>query len=238
MRSQENAQSRSVFIAGPYEFISDDGADHALEEAYAPLVKAYEKLNYNTGAVSQAESATFSRLGIAPPKGWLVLDAKEPKSVILDSANGKIGVIFFPEAKKPGDDPSPEAVKVITRKIKELRPQVKFLVGVSPWGVQPESEFLEKIRPDLDVLLGSGSGVGFSAKPAVGGRVLWMHTYSKGKAIYTIDVLAWPGAKNFKWEMGTTYTTQAVVLNEDYKPDPGMEQLLQGVVDPGDKPTK
>jgi len=147
-------------------------------------------------------------------------------------------VVFFPEAKKPGEDPGPNVVQAITRAIKELRGKAGLVVGVSPWGVQTESDFLEKTKPDLDVLLGSGQGVGFSAKPAQGGRTLWMHTYTKGKAIYTIDLLAWPGEKGFKWEQGTNYTTQAVVLDEAFTPDSGMEQLLQNVPDPGDKPAK
>jgi hypothetical protein len=65
-----------------------------------------------------------------------------------------------------------------------------------------------------------------------------VHTYSKGKAIYTVDVLAWPGEKGFKWEPGTNFTTQAMVLDDTYTPDPGIEQLLQNVPDPGDKQAK
>jgi hypothetical protein len=225
-----------VFIASPYEFISDDGHDHALDVAFAPLARAYDALNYDAGALSPAEAAKFAALGATPPKGWLVLDPKAPKTAVLDTPKGKIGLVFFPEAKKPGDDPSPEVVQAIAKAIKELRGQVKLVAGVSPWGVQPEMDYLEKAKPDLDVLLGSGSGVGFSAKPS--GKTLWMHTYTKGKAIYTIDVLAWPGDKGFKWEQGTNYTTQAVVLDEAYVPDSGMEQLLQNVPDPGDKPAK
>jgi hypothetical protein len=238
LRSQENAKGQTLIIAGPYEFISDDGKDHALPEAFVPLVKAYEALGYDAGAVSPAEAAKFSSLKTAAPKGWQVLDQKEPKTVILDSPKGKVGVVFFPEAKKPGDDPSPQTVQAINRVIKDLRPQVKLVVGVSPWGVQTESDFLEKSKPDLDVLLGSGGGVGFSAKPSEGGKTLWMHTYSKGKAIYTVDVLAWPSGKEFKWESGTNYATQALVLDDTFTPDSGIEQQLQNVPDPGDKQAK
>ncbi|KAF0232362.1 MAG: hypothetical protein FD177_2606 [Desulfovibrionaceae bacterium] len=229
----------TAFIAGPYEFISDDGVEHALPEAYAPLVKAYEALNYSAGAISPAEATQFSSMGIAPPRGWQVLDSKEPKAVILDTAKGKVGVVYFPEIKKAGGDPTPEQLQAISRKLKELRPQVKLLVGVSPWGVQTESDFIEKQKPDLDVLLGSGTGVGFSAKADQGnGRVLWMHTYTKGKAIYTIDLLAWPSEKSFKWEKEVNFTTQAVVLDDTFNPTPALEQMLQNVPDPGDKQAK
>lgn len=209
-----------------------------MDEAFAPLARAYEALNYDAGAISPAEAAKFAAVNAQPPKGWQVLAPKEPKTVVLDTPKGKIGLVFFPEAKKPGDDPGPDVIQAIAKAVKGLRGQVKLVAGVSPWGVQAESDYLDKTKPDLDVLLGSGSGVGFSAKPAQGGKTLWMHTYTKGKAIYTIDVLAWPGDKGFKWEQGSNYTTQAVVLDEAYIPDPGMEQLLQNVPDPGDKPAK
>jgi hypothetical protein len=240
LRSNADTREKTVFIAGPYEFISDDGQDHAVDDAYAPLAKAYEKLNYDTGALSPAEAKKLGDLSLAPPRNWVVLDAKEPRTVILNSAKGKVGVIFFPEAKLSGKGgghaaPDPGIIQAIGRQIKELRSQVNLVVGVSPWGVQDETDYLEKSKPDLDVLLGSGPGVGFAAKPAEDAKVLWMHSYSKGKALYTIDLLAWPGAKDFIWEVGKNYTTKAVILDQDISPDPGMEQLLQGVPDPGDK---
>lgn len=213
--------------------------EHAEEEAYKPLAKAYEALAYDAGAVSPAESAKLASLGAAPPSGWVTLDPKEPKAVTLDVPGGKIGVVYFPEAKTPGDDPSEQQIQAIARIIKELRPSVRMVIGVSPWGAQAEGDYLDKHKPDLDILLGAGTSAGgFKAKPSTGGRTLWAHTYTKGKAIYTIDVLAWPGAKGFKWELGTNFTSQAVALDESFAPAPAMEQLLQAVPDPGDKKAK
>ena len=238
MRTSDGSVPPAIFIAGAYEFISDDGADHAVEEAYAPLVAAYDSLRYDAGALTPAESAKLASKGIAAPKGWVVLDPKEPRTKLLDTPKGKIGVVFFPMGKKPGDGPTEDQAQAVARKIKELRSQSAMVIGVSPWGVQAESDYLEKVRPDLDVLLGSGPGVGFSAKPYESGHVLWMHSYSKGKAIYTLDLLAMPGDKNFKWEMGSNYTTQALVLDEKITPDQEMTDRLQDVPDPGDKTAK
>jgi hypothetical protein len=108
-------------------------------------------------------------------------------------------------------------------------------VGVSPWGVLGESEYLENAKPVLDILLGSGSGVGFSGKPSANGRTLWMHTYNKGKAVYAVDVLSWPGSKDFKWEAGSTFTSQAVILDDTFTPAPEIEALFKGVPDPNDR---
>ncbi|GFK95149.1 hypothetical protein NNJEOMEG_03007 [Fundidesulfovibrio magnetotacticus] len=189
-------------------------------------------------AVSPAEAGKLAHAGVKLPSKWVTLDPKEPKTVFIDSARGKVAVIYFPEAKKPGEDPSEAQLSAIQRAVKEARSQAKLVVGVSPWGSHAESDFLEKTKPGLDILLGLGSGVGFSAKPAEGGRVLHMRSYTKGKAIYTLDLLEMPSDKGFKWEQGTNYTTQAVVLDDSYPPAPAMEQLLQGVEDPGDKQAK
>lgn len=209
-----------------------------MEEAYAPLVKAYDSLRYDAGALTPAEAGKLASKGIAAPNGWVTLDPKEPRTQFIDSPKGKIGVVFFPMSKKVGDGPTEDQAQAINRKIKELRSQSVMVIGVSPWGVQAESDYLEKTRPDLDVLLGSGPGVGFSAKPYVGGRLLWMHCYSKGKAIYTLDLLTMPGDRNFKWEMGSNYTTQALILDDKIQPDQEMTELLQNVPDPGDKTAK
>lgn len=208
-----------------------------MDEAYAPLVKAYDTLRYDVGVLAPAEVKALAAKGLTGPAGWVALD-KEPTTKIIDTPKGKVGIVLLPMAKKAGDGPSEEQTQAIARKIRELRPQVTLVAALSPWGVQAESDYLEKVRPDIDVLLGSGPGVGFSAKPANNGKVLWMHTYSKGKAVYTLDLLALPGDKNFKWEMGSNFTTQALVLDEKIQPDQAMMELLQNVPDPGDKTAK
>ncbi len=235
MRAVDAGKQKPLFIAGAYEFISDDGHEHALPQAYPPLVKAYDMLRYDAGVLSPAEAKNFADMKIAGPQGWLTLEAKAPVVKMLTTNVGKVAVVFLPVGKKPGDGPTPDQEQAIARALKDARSQARLVVGVSPWGVQAESDYLENAKPDLDVLLGSGSGVGFSAKPAQASRVLWMHTYSKGKAIYTVDLLALPGEKGFKWELGTNYLTQAVVLDDTYTPDQAMTGLLADVPDPGDK---
>jgi len=235
IRSNADLAGRTLVIGGPFEFISSDGQDHAMEASFAPLVKAYDALGYNSGAMSMAEAAKFQSLGIAPPHGWVTLDPKEPRTVILAANGHKVGVVYFPEGKHPDDLPAEDTLSKVSRALKELRPQVALLVGVSPWGSQATHDYLEKTAPDLDILLGAGLGVGFMARPALDGKVLLAHAYYKGKAIYAIDVLALPGAKDFKWVAGTNFSSKAVALDEAFPPDPDMERLLQGVQDPGDK---
>lgn len=236
MRSQDAGAGRTLFIAGPYEFVSDDGEEKARPGAFGPLVKAYEALGYSAGVVGVAEGKKMAGNGVKPPAGWQTLDPKDPKTVFLDTPKGKVAVVFFPETKKLDDPPSESMVQTLSRTFKEARERgATLVVGVSPWGVHAESVYLDNSKPDLDILLGSGSGVGFSAKPAAGDHTLWMHTYSKGKAIYTLDLLAWPDGKRFKWDAGNNFSSQTLVLNEEVKPDTALEQMLQNVPDPGDK---
>jgi hypothetical protein len=206
-----------------------------MPDAFLPLLDAYASLNYNVGALSREESRKFAALGRVAPKGWHSPLDKEPVSVVLDTPGGKVGVVIFPEAKKAGETPGEDVMRAVSKAAKELRAQAKLVIGVSPWGVHGESEFLEQTKPDLDVLLGTGEGVGFSAKPANGNRTLWMHSYTKGRALYSLDLLDWPGEKNFKWDTGKNYATQAIILEDNFVPDPEMEKRLQNIPDPGDK---
>lgn len=188
--------------------------------------------------LSPAENTALTENGAKIPLGWQVLEPGTAKTTILTVGQDKVGVVFFPEAAKPGSEPGEKEFKAIDKAVKELRPQVKLVIGVSPWGVQTESDYLQKQKPDVDILLGSGIGPGFSAKVADKDKTLWMHTYSKGKALYTIDVLAWPGAKGFKWVPDKSFTSKTVILDESFPADPAMQEMLKDVQDPGDKTAK
>lgn len=226
--------NRTVFIAGAYEFVSDDG-DQPDPRAWAPLIQAFERLKYSTGCLSPDEAKAMADHGVKPPANWLTLSGKDVQTAVLETPNGKIGVVFFPMLKNPKLNPSDEMIQKIDKEVAKLRQTVSLVTGVSPWGVESEDHFLKTAKTLPDVLLGSGPGVGFSAKPTIGGRVLWMHSYSKGKAIYSADILQWPTAKGFKWELGTSFTTQAIILDDTNRPDPEMDALFTGVPDLNDK---
>lgn len=168
---------------------------------------------------------------VAPPANWLTLSERDVQTAVLQKPGGTIGVVFFPMLKNPKAQPGDDVIQKIDKEVAKLRPTVSLVVCVSPWGVESEAYFLEKAKTVPDVLLGSGPGVGFSAKPSAGGRALWMHTYNKGKAIYSLDVLQWPTAKGFKWELGSSFTSQAMILDDTYPAAPAMESLFEGVPD-------
>jgi hypothetical protein len=235
IRQDQDAKSRTVFIAGAYEFLADDGEDAPDPKAWPALAKGFASLDYSAGALSPEEAKALQDQGLKMPPAWVALDNKKVQSTILTVAGGKIGVLFFPVLAKPGASVDEGLVHLIEQEAQKLKPQVNLVVGVSPWGVQNESDFLDKVKPGLDVLLGSGPGVGFSAKPSPNGKVLWMHTYTKGKAIYTVDLPAWPTDKDFQWTLDGNYSTKAVLLDDSFQTDPGMVDIFQGIPDPNDK---
>ncbi|GAB6035494.1 hypothetical protein JCM15519_00530 [Fundidesulfovibrio butyratiphilus] len=227
---------KTVFVAGAFEFIADDKSEKPDPKAWEPLVKAFDKLGYSIGSLSPAEAEAIKSHGLTLTGDWLTLDAKDVRSSVVNTPGGQIGFVFFPVLKSAMDSPSEAMFERIEREAARLRSaNVKLVVGVSPWGVQNEAQYLEKAKPVVDVLLGSGPGVGFSAKPADGGKVLWMHTFTKGKALYTVDVLDWPNGQATRWEQGKNYTTKVVVLDDSFTPDPAVAALFQGVPDPNEK---
>ena len=230
MRQNATVGERTVFIAGAYEFVSDNG-EQPNAKAWAPLVRAFERLRYSAGSLSPDEAKAMADHGVQPPANWLTLSDKDVQTTLLETPHGKLGVVFFPMLKNPKAQPSEDTLQKVDREVARLRSTVSLVVGVSPWGQESESYYLENAKTPPDVLLGSGPGVGFMARPEVSGRVLWMHTYNKGKAIYSLDVLQWPAAKGFKWEMGTSFTTQALILDTSYPADTEVDAVFTGIPD-------
>jgi hypothetical protein len=236
IRKNQAAAKRTVFIAGPYELLSADTPPPPAQNVWPALSKAFARLNYSAGCVSPAEAKALADQGLPLPPGWQTL-GKEVLSQVIETPGGNIGVLFFPAVSVPEAGPSPEVMAKIAREAKKLRPSVKLLVGVSSWGVYAERIYLEKAGPVLDVLLGGGDGVGFSARPAAGGRTVWMHSYSQGKAVYELNVLAWPGGAGFAWEPETRFTSRAILLDQTLAPEPEMEALFAGLA-PAEGPAK
>ena len=190
------------------------------------------------GSLTPEEAKAMAEHGVTPPANWLTLSYKDVQTSVLDTPSGKIGVVFFPLLKNPKAQPSEDMIQKIDKEVAKLRPSVSLVAGVSPWGVESETYYQDKAKTLPDVLLGSGAGVGFSAKPSAKEHVLWMHSYNKGKAVYSADVLQWPTGKGFKWVPETNFTTQAIILDDTYKADPEMDTIFEGVPDLNDKHAK
>jgi hypothetical protein len=236
IRKSSAASGKAVFIGGPYEFLTADTSDAPTDAVWSALPKAFERLGYSSGCVSPSEAKALADRGLSLPPNWRAL-GKDVQSQILETPNGKIGLVFFPVLNTANAEPSPETIDMIVREAKKLKPSAKLLVGISGWGVSNEGIYLDKAPPVLDVLLGSADGVGFSAKPSPDSKTLWMRSYTKGKALYVLDLLAWPSSTAFSWEPGSNYNSQALLLDTTFASDQAMDELLQ-VVAPQSEKTK
>lgn len=233
IRANAEASRWSVFVAGPYEFLAADGQEEPENQAWPALVKAFDRLGYQAGALGSREAKMLADRGLAPPTGWKTLSNKV-QSQVIDVPNGKIGLIFFPELKDPKADPSVSAIEAVEREAARIRPTVNLVVGVSGWGVRGEEIYLAKAKPVLHVLLGAGDGVGFSARSEADGKTLWMRSYTKGRAIYELDVRTWPTGEDFAWTPGVQFATQAIPLDVHFPDAPWAVDLFKGVPPPSD----
>ena len=214
-----------MFIAGPNEILPSDSGDAPPEAKVLPvLAKAYGLLGYTLGYLGAAEGKALADAGAPLPPGFLVAGEAPQKAVYAVGAN-KIGVVFFPElgrAANPGD----AVVQAIERAAASLRPEVKLVIGVSPWGSDAERYYLEHARPAVDVLFGGGPGIGLTARPDATGKVLWMRAFGKGKTLDTLELTAWPGGVDFTWRDKGNYAFQVISLGDDFAAKPEIDALF------------
>ncbi|MBF0482076.1 MAG: hypothetical protein HQK81_12110 [Desulfovibrionaceae bacterium] len=222
-RSPEGA--KLMLLAGPNEILPSDSGDAPPDPKVLPaLVAAYGKLGYNAGYITVAEGKALASAGAALPPGFLTAGDAPQKAVYTIGGN-TIGVVFFPELGR-AEGPSEAAIQAVAGAAASLRPDVKLVIGVSPWGSEAESRYLAHAKPAVDVLLGGGPGIGLTARPDATGKVLWMRSFGKGKTLDALDLLAWPGGADFTWKDKVNFTFQVISLGDDYAAKPEIDALF------------
>lgn len=213
------------FLSGGHTFQPLDGPapDPRL---LAALAKAYVRLDYDLGLLTPAEAGLLRAANVSIPPNWVVADSTV-KVRLLSKDNGTLGVVIFPTL--PGNaqtSPSEVVRKAIATAATDLRQQADLVVGMSTWGVQAEQNLLEGTPLSLDLLLGTGRGLGFNGRLVNGNTLLWMRMFDKGKALQRIDVLALPGKGGAAWHQGQNISWSTIPLSEKLYPDPGMGELF------------
>lgn len=231
IRATPDASRWSIFVAGPFEFLSADGQEEPENQAWPALAKAFDRLGYQAGALGSQEARMLADRGLSPPAGWKILTGKV-QSQVIDVPGGKVGLVFFPELKDPKAAPAQSVIEAIEREAARLRPAVNLVVGVSGWGLRNEETYLQSAKPVLHVLLGGGDGVGFSARTEAEGKTLWMRSYTKGRAIYELDVRAWPKGDDYGWIPGVQFASQAIPLDVNFPDAAWAVDLFKGVPSP------
>lgn len=190
-------------------------------------VKAYSYLKVDAGRLSPFTAGWLKKAAGSLPAGFLTVDT-EPVAKAFNTPAGIVGVLFFPTGDEPGRTPSAAQMQATRKAGHKLKDSCDLVVGISPWGMQAEKEFLPMAQGVFDCLLGGGEGPGFAQsvnRSAPG--VLWSRSDVNGRALCVIDVLELPArAQAADWLEGVTFRASLTYLEGKQAPDRGMIKII------------
>jgi len=208
-------------LFGPFEFIDPlDSSNSNLN----PLVNIYSKFQYNFGVLSKKEKQLFLAKGISIPSFWKTVD-NEINFYLLDD---KLVILVLPfiEGKKDLAYFS-EQVEQVVKKIVNKYPFLP-LIAISSWGEYWEDYYLQYYKPDIPVFLGSGPGRAIEGRVVNHGRTLWVRPYSKGKAVFQIDITDYEKYKQQnKWLYKENFFWKTHWLGNKIYPDPEVSNFIE-----------
>lgn len=190
------------------------------------MAKAFDILQHDLLFVTTSERALLTKAGIQPRPSWHGSDRLEEH--ILHSDGGpKVGVILLPSLA-PGTTSVPHSlVQQMENAVQKLRSTTKLVVVMSSWGYMLEQELLKAQGPMPDILLGSGPGIGLVGTLAAEGKTAWIRSFSQGKSILRIEVLAWPDHRStFKWTEEKNIRMNLYGLTDQYQENPQLLTLM------------
>lgn len=223
---RESAAGRPLFLlSGGHTFTPLD-ASTPDARLTAALAKAYSRLGYDLGLITPAEAGLLRAANAPIPANWIMLD-DTVKVRLLSKGKVTLGIVIFPALADDAQAGPSEAVrKAISAAANDLRGRADLVVGMSTWGVQAEQRLLDGSPLAMDLLLGTGRGLGFNGRLMNGDKLLWMRIFDKGKALQRIDALALPGKSGTAWRQGQNIAWSTIPLTEKLYPDPGMGELF------------
>ncbi len=238
-----------MIIAGPYEFLADVSNSYGNSDASAPssaplppieegrrAFAVHSLLRVDAGWLSPKAARWMKQSSGKIPPGYQVVNA-EPVSSLVDTRIGKIGILLFPEGPVPGKAPTPAQEQSVLAAGRALQSQAALVVGVSPWGLVGEKNFLPKAQGIFDCILGGGEGVGFAQSLSEKSPdVLWLRPDGKGRAVNVVEILRVPERGTPKpvkpakaasaWIDGVTFRASLEFLDNAFPPDPAMQKLV------------
>ncbi len=191
------------------------------------VAKAYNQLNYSAGYVTKDAAAWFAKAKVALPKNFTLVTAT-PVTKVITVGHKTIGLVFFPKGETMPSTPTPRQVAACIAAAKELAKKTSVVIGVSPWGLLPEKEFLSNNQGVFACLLGGGDGIGFAYSldktlPAT----LWVRSDAKGKAVTVVDIYKLPTTKDkTPWVAHKTFAAELIYLDQKVPFDPTMTSII------------
>lgn|GEM_PF-4697449 len=185
-------------------------------------------LPYQRLYLTAQEEEWLRKHGEANLPAYFQVVGNQTRTEIFNVGGVSVGVVAFPDLGIEYTAPSKDVVEEVWKKAKELRPQVKLLLGVSSWGVDNEREFLARAEPIFDILLGGGVGRGLEGEVSGLGGTLHVRSMTKGKYVNIISIFAWPEtASDKKWKLGLTVKSEMKELGGETPDDPAFKGLLK-----------
>ncbi|HMM37528.1 MAG TPA: hypothetical protein PKB11_02115 [Desulfovibrio sp.] len=195
-----------------------------------PLSRAYALLGYDLGVASSQEAAWLQANRAPLPPGWTICSGK-PQERILDTKDGKVGVLLLPCPAKGGAALDPEQLDALRRSIRSMRERTRLVIGVSPWGYTTEMGFLRDEPGMFDILLGTGNGPGLQVAFSPDSRTLWIRSYTKGQAPNIIEVVRWPSGKpDWQWKAGDSIRAGVIGLGDNIAGDEEMSAIFANAI--------
>lgn len=217
-----------LYIGGPLELSKKNKP--MPDKKLKPVIEAYKLLNLSVAYMTPVEYQAMQTAGIAVPKSWVDVQGLASK-IITTSKGQKIGFIFFPMLKKGVVTPPPDMFMNIDKQVEKLKPETDLVIGLSPWGYMPESGYMATAKNPVDILLGSGPGLGLAGRAQRQGESYWTRSYSKGKAVIELILFSLPGHNKAHWKMKKNIESKIVSLLQKFQPDPKVEQLIKDIED-------
>jgi hypothetical protein len=220
--ARENADI--IIVSCGYEFSPFGLETDRHPVVVANLKRAYELLGYDIALMSPADAMVFSHAGLDAGPAWSGPLAK-PQLVVRDVPGGSLAFVLFPDSGQH----DPDMEEAIARFAESLRGEGKYnlIIGVSTWGADRENDFIERRGDAFDIILGSGTGPGYTGLYMREGRLLWARPFTKGRSVnsVTIPTLPEPGQK-IVWEPQASIFTEAVSLGGGIPSDPEIDAIF------------
>jgi len=187
------------------------------------MLLAYKVCNYDLGVLTAKEKKIFTVNGFKLPLTWIDTSKIQYKVIkqklILLIAPSLGGFLSFQNLAK--------SVSEYYNKLKVKFPH-KPIIVISPWGYSWETNFLSKY-PQIELLLGSGPGPGFSGELLHHKHTLWVRPFSLGKSVNFISILDYSSylRQNRKWIFGKNIKAKIISLNSSIQEDNHLKKFLK-----------
>jgi len=218
-----------LFLAGGYEFVHPEAAKPPSQNRLRFMAKAFDKLHHDLLFVTPYERQVLAKAGVAPRPTWVGNERLE-KQILHTSAGTKVAVLLLPPLPRAAQSIPQNLIHQVENAVHGLRGTVNLIVAMSPWGYRHEQELLKANGPLPDILLGSGPGIGLTGTLAAGQNTAWIRSFSQGKSIIRIEVIAWPErSSTFKWTEGKNIRMTLFGLTDQYQDNPEMLTLMRNM---------